>query len=116
MSYCRWSDNCYKCDVYVYESVSGIQISVASNRYVSQEPRPEAPNNMEPAAWIAYWNDVHEWIKRAHVEPIGRYFDGEHIHDLSKYEAVGWLNRLRDIGYTVPEFVIQALQDEMRLE
>lgn len=39
MSYCRWSSDNYRCDVYALESDLGYEINVAVGRY--PEPIPE---------------------------------------------------------------------------
>lgn len=116
MSYCRWSTNDYQCDVYVYESSDGYETHVAGNRYVFAEPLP-APvpfgsDDAEIRAWVERGRTVSEVIERSTTQPIGLPNDGESYTDPTAGACADRLERLRDAGYVVPQFAIDALREE----
>lgn len=117
MSYCRWSDNDYQCDVYVYaDSRGGYTIHVASNRPILDEDLPpfvpldEA--NIE--AWLARNEKLEAWLDRAERRPIGLPYDGESFNVPTASEAADRLEMLKEAGYNVPQYAIDALREEVR--
>jgi len=115
MSYCRWSDDDHACDVYVYEHCEGyFAIHVAAYRMVFDGPLPD-PIPYSAAtheAWFArYWH-VSMMLDQATRVPIGLPHDGENIKAASAGECADELERLRAIGYRVPQHAIDTLRQE----
>ncbi len=45
MSYCRWSDDDFQCDIYAFEDETCFVVHVATNRRTPEESLPE---------WVSY--------------------------------------------------------------
>ncbi len=142
MSYCRWSSMNWNCDVYVYESCNGGWTThVAARRRIFQ-PIPELPINWGTDLFGGKWNDEAKdiiypskfrktlssgyyrfwafWYKYLHngtlriipFREIGLPHDGETFHDGTSLTCAKRLEYLRDVGYRVPQYAIEALLDE----
>lgn len=141
MSYCRFSSNNFWCDVYVYKNVNGGWTThVAANRHVIP-PIPQLPWRWMPKLGVIYdegrviypsrfhaavadvclsvlgaSNRLHLWSVR--VIPrrkIGGPYDGARLHieeESGPAEVAGQLEALRDWGYKVPQYAIDALLEE----
>lgn len=121
MSYCRWSGNDFQCDVYVYEAEDGFTIHVAGMRIRWTAPLPPPLPTYDPDTW-----DFHAWYERhrivsdmldddtTHVrEPIGLPHDGESFYGIeTPGECADKLVELREVGYMVPDYAINALREE----
>jgi hypothetical protein len=112
MSYCRVSDECYLSDVYVYESREGFVIHVASHRYHSNQSRPKKPQTNNVDEVIAYHQACADWALRATTKPIGLPHDGETHTLASAKECAEKLLELREVGYYVPQYAVDALMEE----
>jgi len=112
MSYCRWSSNDFRCDVYVYEDCrGGWTTHVAGRRRVFTEPIPDSIPFGEEGYWERY-EKVMGMVEEARLEPIGLPHDGETFNDETPGEAATTLIMLRDAGYIVPGYAIDALLEE----
>lgn len=123
MSYCRWSSDDFRCDVYVYHDVGGWwQIFVAEKRVDYREPLPDTvpvPVGYPPEHenWVKFWercDKVSKMREKAGMVNIGGEYDAESIRCASPGECAGWLVRIMEAGYCVPEYAIKALQEEQR--
>ncbi|WP_156782258.1 hypothetical protein [Acidihalobacter aeolianus] len=116
MTYCRFSDDDYQCDVLVYNNVHGtITIQVASMRriYTTTLP-PRVPFSIATVeAWMERENTMRE-IRRRHCisERIGYSYDGHVLRAKTPLDALEALELLRHIGYRVPQYAIDALRTE----
>lgn len=113
MSYCRWSSDNWRSDIYAYEDASGSYTThVASNRVA--EPIPVEPSYNEEinAAWMARHKAVMDYLASAERHPIGLPHDGATFSDPDLETFLETLETLRGEGYRVPE---SALED-VRLE
>lgn len=116
MSYCRWSSDDSQCDVYVYEDVmGGFTTHVASNRKTLStdqipEPVPFDANNIE--AFMEREEKVRELLENIERKPIGLEHDGESFNDLDARSCADRLIMLRECGYNVPQYAIDALLEE----
>ena len=117
MSYCRWSSDNHRCDVYCYEHVQGgFAIHVASKRW------PEgAPPDPAEVLWPGYvGNDTYaerrkawdEWAEANPPRPIDHPLAGQTFMEPSAAEAADRLEALRAEGFVVPGYAIGALRDE----
>lgn len=109
MAYCRFSDDCHNCDVYVYWGFGGYNIHVAKTRAVSDAPRPQLTDNPTHEEYITYWNMCAEWLENAQLTPIELPYAGESFVYESAHEAAEKLIELKELGYAVPQHAIDAL-------
>ena len=118
MSYCRFSSDNWKSDVYVYEDVSGgFTTHVAKTRktwYII----PDAPlslllwGGILGIVWRA-WHRAHMWmVGRSPTVKIGGLYDGADFNDDTALDCVSTLVMLRAAGYNVPQYVIDSLGEE----
>ena len=122
MSYCRWSCDDFQCDVYVYEHChGGWVIHIADLRRTP--PAETRPAPLDPPDWWAHGkaaadafmrrrDAVRDWLATAPSLPIGLPHDGETISTETPAECADELERLRSVGYNVPEHAIDELRAE----
>lgn len=114
MSYCRWSNDDFQCDLYVYADVSGgWTIHVAGNRPVYKEPLPPPiPLTIENVrAWHDRMQRVSDMLERAERAPIGLPYDGKTFSD-DRDGTVATLKMLKDVGYRFPFDIIDIIASE----
>lgn len=140
MSYCRWSSDNWKSDVYCYEHFTGGFVThVASNKRVFP-PIPDIPFSWVPrfggkfapgefrvtyptifhsfAAGCFYrvyalWHRLSMWSLRViPVRQIGLPIDGETFSDDTAAACADRLESIRALGYYVPQYAIDALRAE----
>jgi hypothetical protein len=121
MSYCRWSNDDYQCDVYVYGSVGDfIAIHVAGNRVTPDTPPPAgigdwwARGKAGIADYMAREKAVEAWLATAERKPIGLPHDGESFEEPDEEAAAVKLEYLRELGYNVPQYAIDALREDAK--
>lgn len=120
MSYCRWSSDDWRSDVYVFaDSRGGWTTHVASRRHnlagVDFPPPVRiSPDSTEAErkAWIARHRLVESMVERATLEPIGGPADGEEFNDPTPGACADRLLTLRGQGYWVPQYAVDALRAE----
>lgn len=119
MSYCRWSSDQFRSDIYCYESNHGFVIHVAANRLVSDQPRPEcqASNvSIDDPRWVELsmndWSAICAWADAARPEPITLEHAGEQFVEATAGECADRLRQLRELGYHVPQYALDALDEE----
>ncbi len=115
MSYCRFSNDDYQCDVYCYEDVTGgFTTHVAGNRPVLDgtlpPPVPFTQENLE--AWHARHEKVMAWVETAERVRIDLPHNGECFNDPDAASAADRLQMLKEIGYNAPQYAIDALREE----
>ena len=118
MSYCRWSSDSFKSDLYVYAHVDGFySINIADNRLVGDNRPEELPTqNMTQDEWDAYFAAhtaaLMKWLDTAAHEKIDLPYAGESFAEASAADAVDRLKMLQSLGYNVPQYAIEALEEE----
>lgn len=115
MSYCRWSDDDFKCDVYCYEDLSGMWITcVAGKRldFTGAELPPPVVYSDDPEGWARRRSEVTNIVKTLPLAEIDLPRAGSVMRDPAPAEAAGTLETLREIGYNVPQYAIDALREE----
>ncbi len=115
MSYCRFSSDNWKSDVYCYSDCSGgYTIHVARGRHAAGVPIPELPLYKPGGAdeWFDAMTAQQKWLSEARLEPIGLSRDGSSSNVETAAEAADLLESLRDEGYRVPAHAIEALRRE----
>lgn len=123
MSYCRWSSDGHRCDVYVYEDVSGgFTCHVASRRIVNLDEAPQCPNFSDYESPISD-ADIKELVEKHRVwmewlehkairENIGLELDGVTFNTDTATGMANELSLARIMGYNVPQYAIDALYEE----
>jgi len=140
VSYCRFSSDNWRSDVYVYEHCDGGFITHIAGRKRMFPPIPSIPLSWMPnfgvqwdkvtmrptypsrlhkmaahCAFSAYamWHRLHMWtVNRIPLRPIGLPHDGESFCDETAGECADRLEAIRSIGYHVPQYAINALREE----
>jgi hypothetical protein len=118
VSYCRWSSNNWDCDLYCYEDVSGGWTThVAGNRIVGEIPK------VDTAGFYAERIDAEEYTRQHRAQrefldtckraPIGLMYDGKSFNDPDLESFLMRVLTLREIGYHVPDFVIESIKGEI---
>ena len=113
MSYCRFSSDDWRSDVYVYESECGFQIHVAGNRIVGDIPSVTVDLSDTDAFLLQYRAQM-DTIAVATREKIILPYAGEYFVYTSAGETADWLEHLREVGYRIPGGVIEMLREEER--
>lgn len=120
MSFCRWSDMDFACDLYVYESVyGGYVIHIASMRVVGDIPKQmDIPETLEPIeAWFDQWYDSHQkqmkWLETAEKKSIGLPCDGKTFNTDTAQECLDKMLELRAMGYQFPDYALTSLREEI---
>lgn len=123
MSYCRWSSDNFKCDLYAYEDIcGGYTIHIAARRYKEggRKPIPKACFNAEGSykrgesaeadrLWDEHWNSIDE-----RTEEITLPFAGTTINLNTLEEMRDKMKELVAIGYKVPDYVFERIEDEIK--
>ncbi len=126
MSYCRWSSDGMKCDVYVYESEYGYVCHVAGRKIVNLHEAPHVPSFFDYNTpldgkisdsdiqdfMVKYraWND---WLDKSAIrENIGLEHDGETFNCDMPGDMAETLIMLKEMGYQVPQYAIDSLWEE----
>lgn len=116
MSYCRWSCDDYKCDVYCYEDCGGFfYVGVADVNYDFKEPLPDKLS-LGDEGWLERHNKVLDMCENADKKPIGLSRDGESFKVKTAAETAEMLESLKAEGYNVPDYAIEALKEEANLK
>lgn len=113
MSYCRWSFDDYKSDIYCYQAEDeSYVIGIANNKYVSDTPRPILADENDIDAWLKHHYELLDWCEKAEMEPIGLPSDGKYYTFETIQETIDKLLQLREEGYHVPQIAIDNLKAE----
>lgn len=115
MSYCRFSDNDFQCDVYCYQDVSGqFVIHVAQSKPVPDDSMPPPlPDGASIDDVVARSILVSQWLRGARRRNLGLEHDGETFILPTAKEAAAKMIDLRNAGYRVPEYAIDSLIEEV---
>lgn len=111
MSYCRFSTDDYQCDLYVYDSDQGVEVSVASVRYQYQEPLPEDVPMEDFPVWIERYKKVMAMVECAERVPIGLPHDGGYFTFDSHEDAADFVEKLGALGYQFPPELPEWLRE-----
>ena len=114
MSYCRWSSDDWKCDIYAYESAKGYQIHVAGNRIQGDIPGTLNITESNVEEWVTAHNKQMDFIKTAERKPIGLPNDGESYLCETLEDFRNKLTELKETGYHIPKDVFDAIKSEIQ--
>ena len=116
MSYCRWSSDNWKCDVYCYEDCSGGWTThVASQKHVDvpEANFPEENTKEAKDKWAKEMKEQMKHLETCTMRPIGLAYDGETFNDPTLEEFKERLTMLKEAGYNVPAYVFETIDDEI---
>ena len=114
MSYCRWSSDNWRCDLYCYEDVSGgFTTHVAGNRVVGEIPAEPPLVLPLPDDWAQQHSRVMAFLSTAERRPIGLPHDGESYNDPDLQSFLERVTSLRADGYNVPDYVFDEIRAEI---
>lgn len=113
MSYCRWSTDDFQCDLYVYESCyGGYSVNVAGRRRVYHDPLP--PEIDITVDIVGYCNRMNEVMRIPHdLVDIDLPYAGESFDIEDAADVVTFLDELKNIGYRFPDYVTEAIKEEI---
>jgi hypothetical protein len=116
MSYCRWSSDDYRCDLYCYEDVSvGWTTHVAARRVVGDIPKLVFEKlESDPGAFAASYEAQAKFLDTAEYADIGGPFDGESFNDSTLRAFRERIVRLRAAGYHCPDSVLDEIDAEIK--
>jgi hypothetical protein len=129
MSYCRFSSDDFRCDVYAYEHVDGGFVThVAGNKTRGYIPRvlplpnyqlkdaASALKRLRYGVWFRLWMWSYHlqsfYLEHAPRRALGLPHDGETFDDESAEACADRLVYLRQCGYRVPQYAIDNLRQE----
>jgi hypothetical protein len=116
MSYCRWSDNDFCCDLYCYKDDGNFVTQVAMLRfeYTGRPPKIDFDGeyNSEKVAMQTKARD--DFFERAKRVRIGLAYDGKTLVDENILAFRERLIALKTLGYRLPDRVLGKVNDEIR--
>lgn len=113
MSYCRWSSDNWRSDVYVYECTDGTWTThVAGRKRVGELPEPPGYEPPFDEDFLRRHREYQAAVSAAEMVPIGLPHDGKTFKDGSPAECWGTLVMLKTAGYHVPQYALDELYEE----
>ena len=114
MSYCRFSSDNWTSDLYIYASGQGIEVVTASNRYHFSPnfPMPEFNALDVDFDFEAYNKGYKLAMEHKVIKDIQLPYAGEQFLYDTGEEAAEFVRELSELGYHVPDGVIEALEEE----
>lgn len=115
MSYCRFSSDNFKCEVYVFDDcMGGITTYVAGNRCEGVTPIPEVPPYTPETAdeYFAADDAQMRWLDECTRVFIDLPYAGQRFNHDTEKECAENLIMLKELGYNIPQYVIDTLMEE----
>jgi len=117
MSYCRWSSDNWKCDLYCYEDVrGGYTTHIAGIRILGDIP--EVPNLMSTSSdeFVEAHKKQMAFLDGCKREHIGLCYDNQSFNDPDLQSFLSRLLHLQEVGYNFPDYVLERVKDELAKE
>ena len=123
MSYCRWSSDGYRCDVYAYEHVDGyFSVNVAGRKRVFPDDFPTDPwmdffaQKIDSETFTKRYREYHDLMdalpfQDLTIPSVGKCFEEP---DLESFLAR--MKALKDEGAHIPDGVIEGIEEELAEE
>jgi hypothetical protein len=112
MSYCRWSSDNWRCDLYVYDTGDGIAIHVANNRRAGEIPALPELTLDTVAEYTRAHNAQLAAVNACELVEIGLPYDGAYFEEPDLDSAIDRMKYLRNLGYHVPQWAIEAMEQD----
>ncbi len=117
MSYCRWSSDNWKCDLYCYECADGVFVTHVASLKIEGDI-PEEPNILDVP--LGKWQKAHDeqmdFLDNAKMVAIGLEYDGENFNDSNLKSFLRRLYHLKETGYNFPDRVINMVKEEIKIQ
>ncbi len=118
MSYCRWSSDNMRSDVYAYEDCTGgYTIHVRSVHPVNPEILPEFPIQALKSGDVEAIKRWQEEDREAHYELVyednNLPYDDDTLHASDIYDLKEKLDWLKTVGYYVPRSAFEMIDGEI---
>lgn len=118
MSYCRWSSDNGRCDLYCYEDVrGGWTTHVAAKKVVGTPPKVDWTllRDQSSDKFMDQYKAHLAWMKTAEMVPIGLPYDGQTFNDPTLEAFKQRLLHLREVGYRFPDDVLESVDEDLAL-
>ena len=113
MSYCRWSSDAFRSDVYCYEDCNGgYTIHVARMRH--EHPCETRIDMSSPESKMESLVKQREELNKSTLVKINLPYDGETYNEPTIDLCIDRLLELREAGYYVPQSAIDRLEEELK--
>jgi hypothetical protein len=123
VSYCRWSSDWFRCDLYVYEHVDGyfaIHVAGRTNKACDNLP-PEFDADEEEAfdvgRWLALTEKLHtlmgEGFDDSKYRPLNLPHDDETFEEPTYGAMIRRVEMLVALGYRVPKGLVASLRADL---
>lgn len=118
MSYCRWSSDNFKSDVYAYADVSGgYTTHIAGNRVIGDCPPGADYTTIGEDGWAARAAEAEQvrskFLANCDREPIGHAYAGMSFNDSDLESFLARMEHLRSEGFHVPDYVFDTIREEI---
>lgn len=112
MSYCRWSSDDWKCDLYCYkDAYGGYTTHVAGRKHVGVPVNPHSYSDFDK--WHEFYDVQMKFLENAKMKDIGLPYDGDSFNDPDLESFLERVNCLKEIGYHVPFYVLEDIEGEL---
>lgn len=121
MSYCRWSSDNWKCDLYCYaDCQGGYTTHVASCRILGEVPpaplsilTEKEPDEIKIKRFMSAHGKQMAFLDTCKRVNIGLAFDGLSFNDATLDLFLLRLFQLREAGYNYPDYVLEEVREDM---
>jgi hypothetical protein len=116
MSFCRWSSNDFDCDIYSYWDASqgGITTHIAGRRVIGEIPKVPDLLKSPIKDFVKAHRKQMKFLETCEREEIKLPFAGETFNDPDLKFFLKRLLELKEIGYHIPEDVIETVREEIK--
>jgi hypothetical protein len=113
VSYCRFSSDDWKSDVYCYEAIScGFVVHIAGNRVLGEIPATPPMTKENIPAYMEAHKAQMAFLDKCERAPIDLPHAGGSMDFDDAGSCADGLEMLRGLGYHVPQYAIDALREE----
>lgn len=117
MSYCRFSDDNFRCDFYAYEGADGYHLHLAASRITVELPSsPYTPAALEmpPEEFAEAAKKHHEAVMNAPRESIELEDAGESLRFDRLQDMRNAIQGYIQAGFQAPKWLIPSLDEEIQ--
>lgn len=118
MSYCRWSTDDFKCDLYCYRADgtnSSVWVTHIANSRRDWNPPYElySPEVLQNDHWRLLYKFYHILMHKVPFTLIGLPYDGETFKDHTLEDFLVRVLVLKDAGYNMPDSLMERIKSEI---
>ena len=119
MSYCRFSDDDFRCELYAYQSVSGrylLHLAASRIRWEPHRPSPYDPGNWDlpPEEFARVHQEYHQALENAPRLPIDLPGAGETLQLDTLEELQDAIREHVGQGFQAPDWLIPSIKEEIQ--